>query len=145
MIADASLSVLSTLVDKALLWREADGRYHIHELLRQYAEDRLAQSPDAAGHIRDLHCAYYTDFLYRRSEDLKGGRQLEASAEIEAELDNVRAAWRYAIERGHVDAIKKCIQPLAWFYQFRSHYLGGANAFESAARLLADNMKPATL
>lgn len=45
--AGASLRGLSQLVDKALLRRDPDaGRYSIHELLRQYAEEQLKLSID---------------------------------------------------------------------------------------------------
>lgn len=53
-IAGASLSLLSSLLDKCLLRHDANGRYQIHELLRQYANSRLTESE-----IEDLteaHC-----------------------------------------------------------------------------------------
>jgi predicted ATPase/predicted Ser/Thr protein kinase len=44
-ITEASLQVLMTLVHKSLLRRNADsGRYEIHELLRQYGEEKLQQT-----------------------------------------------------------------------------------------------------
>jgi predicted ATPase len=43
-VTGATLPLLTSLVDKSLLRWQANGRYQIHELLRQYAEKRLAQS-----------------------------------------------------------------------------------------------------
>ncbi len=40
-VAGATLPMLGALLDKALIRREAHGRYSLHELLRQYAETRL--------------------------------------------------------------------------------------------------------
>lgn len=40
-IADAAPALLAALVDKALLRRDCDGRYHVHALLQQYADWRL--------------------------------------------------------------------------------------------------------
>ena len=40
-VSGASLPILSTLVDKSLLYRKPSERYEIHELLRQYAEEKL--------------------------------------------------------------------------------------------------------
>ncbi len=67
-VAGASLSGLLRLVDKSLLRREASGRYAIHELLRQYAEEQLAQtSSEEIANTRELHCTYYMAFLADRS------------------------------------------------------------------------------
>jgi predicted ATPase len=53
-IAGASLPLLSSLLDKCLLRREAGGRYQIHELLRQYASDKLDHSEMET--LREAHC-----------------------------------------------------------------------------------------
>ena len=86
-------------MDKSLLTREPNGRYQIHELLRQYAEARLEATPDEMLRIHNLHTTYYARFLDERNNDLNGGRQRDASLEIEAEIDNIRAAWSWAVER----------------------------------------------
>ena len=44
-VAEASLDVLSSLVDKSLLRITASGRYNLHELVRQLAAEKLAESP----------------------------------------------------------------------------------------------------
>ncbi len=96
-IAGASLAILSALVDKSLMRTESRARYHIHELLRQYAALQLAQSPEDIARVYDLHCTYYADFLRSRQEEMFSSRQREMTAEIKAELDNIRAAWNWAV------------------------------------------------
>src|SRR5215475_13755185 len=54
-VADVSLRGLSELVDKSLLTHAPDGRYHIHELLRQYAQVRLETNAEEALRIHDRH------------------------------------------------------------------------------------------
>jgi predicted ATPase len=44
-IAGASRALLSSLVDKSLVRWDAHERYQIHELLRQYAQERLEATP----------------------------------------------------------------------------------------------------
>ena len=88
-VAGVSIQILSDLVDKSLLRREPDGRYQIHELLRQYAEALLEATSGEMLHIRDLHSAYYTRFLHEREQDLNGRRQLGAAFEIEADRKSV--------------------------------------------------------
>jgi predicted ATPase len=43
-VAGASLVTLTTLIDKSLLRINANGRYDMHELLRQYAADKLMET-----------------------------------------------------------------------------------------------------
>jgi predicted ATPase len=136
-IAISSLPILAALVRKSLLHLEADGRYQIHELLRQYAQERLdlASSEDLI-HTRDRHATYYLTFLSERDADMNGGQQLQSAAEIAAELDNVRAAWYWAIERRTIADIVRATNALYMFYQFRSRYVEGAQLWELAVQAL---------
>ena len=142
-VAGVSLRVLSDLVDKSLLTREPNGRYQIHELLRQYAAMRLLATPDEATRIQDLHAAYYTHFLHERESDLLGSRQREASLEIEAEIDNIRAAWSWAVEHSRVEAIAQSEHALVLFCQMKCRFFEGIEAFEKALPVL-DNGDPRT-
>ena len=142
-VAGISLRILSELVDKSLLTREPDGRYQIHELLRQYAQARLEAMPEETLRIHDLHADYYTRFLHEREQDLKGGRQRDASLEIEADFDNIRAAWSWAVERSKVEAIDQAQYALFVFSAIQSRYLEAVGAFERAAQML-DNSDPRT-
>jgi predicted ATPase len=92
-VAGASLLNLSALVDKSLLRWDPDGRYQIHELLRQYAEEHLHDALEELADIHYLHCAYYANFLESRWAGILAGKQREVRAEITADLDNIRAAW----------------------------------------------------
>ena len=135
-IAGASLTILSALVDKSLLRLAGEGTYHLHDYLRQYAAEKLIRSPEDVAYVYDAHGAYYTDFLHRRQVDLLGGRQKAALAEIKAELENIRAAWQWAVELNRIEDIQKAAQPLILFYQAQSHYSEGVAMFELAASRL---------
>lgn len=97
-VTGASLRDLMALVNKSLLQRTATGRYDMHEVLRGYAAEKLATS-EMANVARDAHSAYFAEFLHQREADLKGRRQLGALDEIEADFENVRAAWNWALEQ----------------------------------------------
>ncbi len=138
-VAEATLPLLSALLDHSLLhWEPATesgqvGRYQIHELLRQYGAEKLTKPTTDLAHIQDLHCIYYADFLNERSLQLAGGRQLDAAAEVEADLKNIRAAWQWAVQHNKLAEIQKAARPLATFYQFQSRYTEALNTFETAA------------
>ena len=125
VIVDADLRTLMNLTNKALLRRDVNsGRYEIHELLRQYAEEQL-QIAGNAYNVRDVHCFYYMTFLAEREADIKGGRQLAALNEIEADFGNIRVAWQWAVQRRQVDAIDGALECVYWFCVFRSRFQEG--------------------
>ncbi len=135
-VADASLQMLSALVDKSLLRVEANGRYDIHELLRQYGEEQLILSGDTDT-VRDAHSVYYVNFLYQREHDIKGRRQLEALNEIEAEFENIRLAWHWALSRKNYQALDLALESLFYFCEMRGRFHDGQELLGGARKQLA--------
>jgi predicted ATPase/DNA-binding SARP family transcriptional activator len=135
-VAGATLGDLRALVNRSLLHRSSAGRYDLHELLRQYAAEKLAGSPAAADAARDRHSAYYAAALQRWGEDLKGSRQLAAVAEMDVEIDNARAAWDWAVARGRVDLLDQALDGLAGFCDWRARYAEAETALQTALESL---------
>lgn len=132
-VTGASLSILSSLVDKSLLQWERDGRYQMHELLRQCAADHLTGESGEEVEARDAHCAYYAEFMHERFDALvRGGRQREAIQEIATELDNVRAAWKWALQQDDIQALHKSLSVLSNFYEFQARYREALGVFDNA-------------
>jgi predicted ATPase/DNA-binding SARP family transcriptional activator len=142
-VAGADLPLLSGLVDKSLLRQQPSGRHEMHELLRQYAAERLDRLPQAMEDARDLHCGHFVTFLQQREGDLKGARQKQAVEEVRAEIGNVRAAWRWATEQGRVLEIGQGAESLYRFYQIRSLPREGEEAFAQAVAALEAQACPA--
>ena len=135
-VAGATLPVLSMLVDKSLVHSEAGGRFQIHELLRQYAAEQLSASQGVETQVFDLHCDYFADFLYRRNDDLVGTRQGNAIPEITADLDNIRAMWRYATEQVRLDAFEKVATAYPQYCDIQGHYQEAVQALLKASTSL---------
>jgi predicted ATPase len=121
-VTGASLRELMALVNKSLLHRMPTGRYEVHELLRQHAAEKLDGAPAASEAARDRHSAYYAAALQGWAADLKGPRQQAAMAEIEADSENARAAWNWAVERGQVERVEQALDGLCRFYEWRGRY-----------------------
>ncbi|MBK8025071.1 MAG: hypothetical protein IPK19_27610 [Chloroflexi bacterium] len=119
LVAGASLHTLASLVDKSLLKLNADGRYDLHELLRQYGEEDLEVS-GVASSVHEAHCATYAAFVFERVENLKGPRQLEAISEFNADFENVHAAWMWAADHQQETLIEQMIDGV-WIYCVRQH------------------------
>jgi len=136
-VAHISHQELSALVSKSLLRQDASGRYEMHNLLRQYASEKLQESPRIAKHVRARHCNYYASFLHKREEHLRSERQKEALKEISLEIENVRSAWQWAVDEGQTEAIGQLLQSLYLFYEIRGWFREGVRTFERGARVLA--------
>ena len=119
-VAGASLRYLRKLVNRALVQSLPSGRYDMHELLRQYAEEHLHQTSGETETVQDLHSRYFADFLHQQEYRLKGPQLATALNEIEAEIDNIRVGWQRAIVRCDLDAIGASLQSLILFYMMRS-------------------------
>lgn len=131
-VASASLPVLSALLDRSLLRRDRTGRYHMHALLRQFATEQLASMETAANGARARHSAYYCGFLQERAGALRGGRQRAALTEIAGELENIQAAWVWALSERQINLLAMAVEPLNQFYDFRGHYLDGIRTLQQA-------------
>lgn len=127
-VAGAGLRTLRTLIDKSLVVIREDGRYEIHELLRQYAWVELDASGDAP-RIQSRHSRYTLEWLQQLDLDIKGRRQLAALDEIEADLENIRLAWTWAVQSGDEQGMSAAVESLYLFFTLRSRYSEGAQFF----------------
>jgi predicted ATPase/DNA-binding SARP family transcriptional activator len=132
-IAQCPLSILAALCDKSLLYRNPAGRYALHELLRQYAEGKLQAEPQELDLTQTRHCAYFVEFLSAREDALNDARQNEARREIAAEMDNVRAAWGWAVTRNQIRALMPALEGLRLFFEHMGWYSEAIALFAAAA------------
>jgi len=133
-VTGASLPILSALVDKSFLRRTRGGRYHMHDLLRHFAAEKLDQLPEEKQEVQKRHCGYYTAFLQQREQALIGPTQQEALTEIGTEIENVRAAWSWAVEQSRLEEIERSLEGLFRFYVRQSWYQEGYDAFQPVAK-----------
>jgi tetratricopeptide (TPR) repeat protein len=122
-IAGATLGMLARLVDKSLVRTERDGRYDMHELLRQFAQQKLGADSGAEERTRERHSAFYLEWLRRKDPELKGRQQLTALDEVEREFENVRGAWHWALQSGQWECLRKASVAISFFMAIRSRQL----------------------
>ena len=132
-VGGASLHELRALADRSWLQVTPSGRYQIHEMLLQYAAERLASAPDAFRAVHDRACAFYIDALAGWGADLLGARQQAALVEAEAESGNIRAAWGWAVSRGQVERLDRAMEALEQFYWESGRYREAEAALAAAA------------
>jgi len=136
-VAGASLQKLAGLVNKSLLSRDPDsGRLQIHQLLRQYAQEQFEKTPQASASAQEAHAAYYAKFMGQRWGDLKGSRQMLALAEIEADIENVRAGWRFYLDQRNAPQMQMFIHSFREVHWIRGWNHAGMELFAEAASAL---------
>ncbi|MCB0165000.1 MAG: protein kinase [Anaerolineae bacterium] len=142
-IAGASLPLLMSLVNKSLLQPISPGRFEMHELLRQFAAEKLKAS-GKTGAARRSHALFYARFLHQLEADLKGKKQVEALDQIDADFENVEAAWRWALDQKNYAVIGQSLRSLGYFCYFRSRSHAFKALFFQARNRLApgDQEKP---
>ncbi len=70
-VADARPLILSALVDKSLIRALGDDRYQMHESLRQFAAEKLAESPKDRQATESAHSRSYLEWLAQQEAGLK--------------------------------------------------------------------------
>lgn len=132
---------LAALVDKSLLQRvpDQDGttRYTMHEMVRQFAAANHAKRPDDLAIIQARHAAFYAKWVEQQGRELQSPRQKEALHALTADIDNVRAAWRYACEHGKMVLLRQMAIPLDWFYELRGWHAEASAMFAQAHQQFA--------
>jgi predicted ATPase/DNA-binding SARP family transcriptional activator len=114
--AGAMPLVLTRLRYKSLLRGSGDGRYSMHELLRQLSVRKLQEDPAVAEAAQSRHSQYFLDLLQTRAEGLKGGAAAQVGAELRLDLDNIRQAWHWAVKRSTFAAVRQGAAGLAAFF-----------------------------
>ena len=128
-VAGASLPVLAALIEKSMLWTTDDGRYQLHELLRQFAAEKLGEDEQVEETTLDLHRDYFLRFLQEWQHQLRGETQQAALRQIRQEIGNIRLAWQRASGQGEVEAIGRVLDGLYYFFRTSSRFQQGADTF----------------
>ncbi len=137
-VTGASLQLLGGLVNKSFIRHDpTSGRFEIHELLRQYAQEQLEETPEDSIIALEAHAAYFASFMEQRWEHLRDRRQKAALAEIDADLENIRTAWRYRINQANALQIRMFVNSFWLVYWFHGWNHGGEELFREAVNELS--------
>ncbi|MDX1436581.1 MAG: tetratricopeptide repeat protein [Anaerolineales bacterium] len=127
------LETLSALVDMSLIKAAGGERYEIHELLRQFAADKLEEDDAFASEAKDAHSRTYLEWLAGWEMRLKQAGLEEATTAIETDWDNIRRAWEWAVSQKSFGLIDKSINALYEFCNLKQFYREGQTLFSLAA------------
>lgn len=124
-VAAADLPLLAALNRHHLITHDprAD-RYHMHELLRQYALEQLDRQHGRAA-AAAAHYAYCRTLAQRFAERLHSAEQHPWLQRLEQEDDNLRAALAWALAHGTPQDAAALALDLAWYWRLTSRIVAG--------------------
>jgi predicted ATPase/DNA-binding SARP family transcriptional activator len=124
-VADAGLPLLASLVDQSLVTAGDDGRYDMHELVRQYAAERLATDPAEESEARRRHAEHYASLLPAPAE-----LALEDEPSLDAEAENLRTATDWLIRLAdpialdaHLLRVWALYRRVGWFREAQAFFV----------------------
>ncbi len=101
-VAGGELPSLLKLVRRSLLKRDADGRFTMHPLIRQFVGEELASVPDVADETARRHTEHYVGVVSRWTAYGAGAPSLSSKRR---DLTEVRRVWQRACEAGDWDSV----------------------------------------
>jgi predicted ATPase/transcriptional regulator with XRE-family HTH domain len=115
----------------------AGPRVRMLETIREYGSEQLSALSEAAA-IRQRHAAYYLALAEEMAIELTGPRAANGLARLDDEHDNLRAALRWARERGDRVTALRLAGALWRFWAQRGHLSEGRRWFTEAFALAGD-------
>lgn len=131
-ITHASPRILSSLVSKALIYRTANNRYYVHELLRQFGATKLSADPQVETYTRDCHAEYYANL----AENIVCDQLSPYDAEIE--LENLSKAWHWIVDTHNIPMLWRYVHTFAVIAYQASRFMEITLLFEYALSQLPD-------
>lgn len=133
-----------TLIDKTMVRPEPGERYGVHELLRQYGAEKLTDVTGEAEATYQRHAHYYTTLMQQQEPALYGPEIATAAQFLDGQMDNVRAAWRWAVARKDVTALNAAAVALSRYCLIRGLFQEGERLFSAAAEAITYHPKHTT-
>ena len=144
VVAGASAAVLSALTNKSLLRRQTTGRYEMHEVVRQYADEQLREARELE-RTRDRHLEHELALAELAEPALQGSEQQIWLERLDLEHDNLRAAMGWALEATEAQAALRLSGALLRFWAIHGHLSEGRRWLEQALAHAGSDDAPASL
>lgn len=142
IVLEATPHDMDSLVRRALLHNQ-DGRYTVHELIRQFAETKLETTfASAKPTALQTHATYYLNLLPTLYTALHGPDPLTAVNLLRPERENVSQAWHWAIAAESYELLSHALPSLLRFYNLTGLLPEGELLFRHTQTALAHPTHP---
>lgn len=126
---------LSVLIDQALLYTPASGRYVLHPLLRRYTLEQ-ANSGERSAEADDRHMHYYLGQLNDLATGVVNPQTWVRATELAEEIENIHLAWKRAIAQRNIDLLAQSGTALTLLVRCRGWLARGVAMLREAAIVL---------
>jgi non-specific serine/threonine protein kinase len=120
-VAAASLSSLAALTENSLIQRlpggEGSTRYQLHEVVREYAQDRLEAYGDGSSRrARQQHLGFFLALAEEAAQTWDTADETQWLHRLQIEKDNLRRAVRWAIAQAKAEEVLRLSAALFTFW-----------------------------
>jgi len=135
-VTGTTILLLSMLKTKSWLQRYPNGRFHLHELVRHHAAEKLQADTNEEFLTRVKFCDYYASHMKKWEDKIKSPQSVKVLAEMGSEIDNIRQAWEWMVLFGQEANISRSQFSLYWFHEMHGLYHQGIMLFDHAGDVL---------
>lgn len=114
-ITDAHPQQIEQLVQRSLLHHHEEQTIQIHEMVRQFAANKLLQTPSQHLSIHQKHSEYYIHLLSAWWEDTESKHIV---SRLLPHLDNIYAAWEWAFDHQSFEILSRAITAFTHFHTY---------------------------
>ncbi|MGW4275678.1 AfsR/SARP family transcriptional regulator, partial [Streptomyces seoulensis] len=136
------LDLMTRLVDKSLVVvtdGPAGPRYRLLESVAAYCVERLRESDEESA-VRERHLRHYLALAEHAEPQLRGARQRDRLARLDAEAGNLRSALDEAVRRaaaGNAEEAVRLAAALSWWWLLRGRLTEGRRALTAVLAAIA--------
>jgi len=131
-VTGASPMLLTRLRYKSLLRGRGNGRYTMHELLRQLSQRKLQETDVLGYQVEAKHSRYFLTRLAHEAPKFNSAEAAQTGALLRLELDNIRQAWRWAVDHAAFDLLQQSAESLTIFFYHEGLVFEGAKLLQTA-------------
>ncbi len=140
-VAQAEPALLWALVDKSLLKWDGAGRCELHELVRQYAGEKLVSAGEREQTQR-RHATCYLELAEQAELPLRGAQQQSWIERLAPEHDNLRAALGWSCEQDGGQMAARIAGAIWLFWWAAGHLSEGRRWLERALQASSPSAAP---
>ena len=129
------LADIESLLYKNLLYQEAgpgdERRFLMLDTIQEYAWERLLEFGEEES-VRNRHLAYYLALAEAFEPEYRRHNQMRVLAQTEAELDNFRSAFAWAIESWDYERAARLVSAIVYYLNYSDRMVEGYRMFKRA-------------
>jgi DNA-binding SARP family transcriptional activator/predicted ATPase len=125
-ITQLELFHLRSLQDFSLIQLSGQERFRLHDLVRQFAQEKLNEAVQESIDLYQRFSSFYLEKLFTWGKMLKNNQQARALDEMDLEIENASLAWEWAIGNMNLSGMEVVLEGLCNYFDLRWLYRSGA-------------------